>query len=247
MFPIAWITLRRITEKAVLVQFGILALVLAYVALGLDVIVLNDANGTEQSGLMVASLFLTAFTVFWTTIEIPREMHRKEVQVYLSKPVSRIEYLLGKFFGMAGMIIGGELLLLIVFAGCLMIKGQRPSMWFGFTAARTALFLVLLNALCTAVSVALAEVPAMVLVGIVGALGTMACVLPVIAWSGFDRITTAALTSVYFLVPDLLHYRWDPSDGHLMKYLAGLLAYTAGWSTLFMLGGHFVLRQRDLG
>ena len=39
MLQIAWITLRRIAEKAVLVQFGILALVLMYVGLGLDAII----------------------------------------------------------------------------------------------------------------------------------------------------------------------------------------------------------------
>jgi hypothetical protein len=129
MFSIAWITLLRITERAILIQFCVLALVLAYVALGLDAIVLNDAAGTEQSGVMVTAVFLAAFTFFWTTIEIPREVSRKEVQIYLSKPVTRLDYLLGKIMGMSGMTLGGEIMLMGIFSLCLLIKRQPPSSW----------------------------------------------------------------------------------------------------------------------
>src|SRR5438045_2684176 len=136
MIEIAWITLRRITEKAVLVQFGILALVLIYVGLGLESIILTDSAGSEQSGLGVIGLFLTAFTIFWSTIEIPRELHRKEVQVYLSKPVTRLQYLLGKYAGMTAMVLAGESFLLVVFAVCVIIKGNWPTPAFYFGAAR---------------------------------------------------------------------------------------------------------------
>src|SRR5262245_4335039 len=130
MRPIAWITLRRIAEKSILVQFGILALVLIYVGLGLESIVMLDDVGSENSGLTVTWVFLSAFTVFWSTMEIPREIDRKEVHVYLAKPIGRLRYLIGKFIGMSSMILVGGAILLAVFTLCLRIKGHWPSAGF---------------------------------------------------------------------------------------------------------------------
>jgi ABC-type transport system involved in multi-copper enzyme maturation permease subunit len=246
MFSIAWITLLRITERAILIQFGVLALVLAYVALGLDTIVLNDAAGTEQSGVMVAWLFLMAFTLFWTTIEIPREVNRKEVQIYLSKPVTRLSYLLGKSLGMAGMTLGGEIILMGVFSLCLLIKGQHPSAWLAFACGRMALFLVLLNALCCCASIAVGEVPGMVLVATICIIGLAVCALPVIAWAGFYPPKSMLIEGLHYLVPDLLHYRWEPKEGARLMTLLHLAIYTAGWSIILLVAAREIMVRKDL-
>jgi hypothetical protein len=50
----------------------------------------------------------------------------------------------------------------------------------------------------------------------------------------------------YYVVPNLLHYRWEPTDGGLFIYLLPLAAYTAGWVTILILitWGFFV--RKDL-
>jgi ABC-type transport system involved in multi-copper enzyme maturation permease subunit len=234
MFQIAWITLRRITEKSILVQFGILALVLIYVGLGLDSIIMTESVSSEQSGLGVGWLFLSIFTIFWSSVEIPREIDRKEVHVYLAKPITRFRYLLGKYFGMTGMVIAAEFFLMLVFTICLLIKKQPPSSGFYSGAARMALFLALLNAVCVAASMLLSEVKAMVTVLIVMAVGLLAVVLIVLAWSAYDPMPAALLAGAYHLLPDLLHYRWEPASG-LGGYLGLLTMYTVGWSTICLL------------
>jgi ABC-type transport system involved in multi-copper enzyme maturation permease subunit len=246
MLSIAWITLLRITERAILIQFAVLALVLAYVALGLDAIVLNDAAGTEQSGVMVAWLFLTAFSLFWTSIEIPREVSRKEVQIYLSKPVTRLNYLLGKVLGMACMTLGGEIILLGVFCLCLLMKGHPPSAWVAFSAGRMALFLILVNALCCCASVALGEVPGMVSVAAIGLVGLAICAVPVIAWAGFSRPYAMVIEAAHYLVPDLLHFRWESKEGERLALLRELALYTAGWSIVLLVTGREIMVRRDL-
>jgi Cu-processing system permease protein len=247
MLQIAWITLRRITERAVLVQFGVLGLVLVYVGLGLESIVMTDPAGTEASGLNVVALFLTVFTVFWCTIEIPREVARKEALVYLAKPLSRFRYLLGKYMGMTGMVLAGEVLLLAVFAACLLIKGRPPGMGFLFGAVRIALFLALLNGVCTVASVVLAEVPAMVLVLIVAGLASMAFALSVLAWSAYDSTTAGLYMSGYYLLPNLLHYRWQPVQGPMMTYAGMLAVYTAGWVGVCLVIAWGIFSRQDLG
>ncbi len=244
MFPIAWITLRRITEKSILIQFGILALVLIYVGLGLESIIMVDV-ATEQSGLNVGWLFLTVFTVFWSSVEIPREIDRKEVHVYLAKPITRLRYLLGKFLGMSGMVVTGEAVLMLIFAGCFLIKGQTPSISFWTGAARVGMFLILLNAICVACSMLLSEVKAMVAVLFILAAGGMAVALIVLAWAAYNPLPAAGLALVYHLIPDLLHYRWEIT-ADAPAYLGLLAAYTAGWSTLCLLIAWWFFEHMDL-
>ncbi len=244
MFPIAWITLRRITEKSILVQFGILSLVLIYIGLGLESVILLDV-GTEQSGLNVGCLFLTAFTVFWSSVEIPREIDRKEVHVYLAKPISRLRYLLGKFIGMSGMVVGGEIALMLIFASCFFIRGGAPSYAFWPSVAKIALFLILLNAICVACSMLMSEVSAMVAVLIILGVGAMALVLSVLAWTAYNPLPAVGLSVAYHLIPDLFHYRWDPAHDAL-PYLGALSAYTLGWSTLFLLIAWWFFEHMDL-
>lgn len=246
MFAIAWITLRRVAEKAVLIQLGILTLVLLYVALGLQAIVLNDAAGTEQGGIFVTLTFLTAFTIFWTTLEIPREISRKEAQLYLSKPITRLQYVLGKFLGMAGMIVGSEIALLGFFAAVLFLKGQRPTGWFFFAAARTALLLTFLNAVCTTASIAFSEIRAIVAVAIFMIVSGFMFILPVLAWCTLDKGPLMAFGSGYYVFPDLLHFRWEPATGHLPAFLFELLLYAVGWMTLILALANVIMARRDL-
>lgn len=247
MRAIAWITLRRITERAVLVQFGILALVLIYIGLGLESIVLSDEASVQGSGLAVTALFLSAFTIFWCTIEIPREAARKEAQVYLAKPLSRLRYVLGKYAGMTGMVVAGEALLLAVFCACLLIRGRPPGGEFLFGAVRIALFLALLNSICVAASIALAEVPAMVTVLAVAGASSMVFALAVLAWAAYDPLSAALYSTAYHLLPNLLHYRWDPIAGSPYAYAAALAVYTAGWSMVCLLIGWALFVRKDLG
>jgi len=245
MLEIAWITLRRITEKSILAQFGILALVLIYVGLGLDSIIMTDGAGSEQSGLGVAWLFLSIFTVFWSSVEIPREIDRKEVHVYLAKPISRFRYLLGKYIGMTGMVIAAEVFLMLVFCACLLIKGRPPSAEFFSGAARMALFLALLNAICTVASMLLNEVKAMIAVLIIVAASVMIVLVAVLAWCAYDPLPGTTLAVAYHLLPDMVHYRWEPA-APLAPYLGLLTIYTAGWSTICLLIAWRFFERMDL-
>lgn len=48
------------------------------------------------------------------------------------------------------------------------------------------------------------------------------------------------------LLPDLVHYRWEPEKGRLLPYLGGLFVYTTGWTILILTAATRVLIRRDL-
>jgi ABC-type transport system involved in multi-copper enzyme maturation permease subunit len=184
--------------------------------------------------------------VFWSSVEIPREIDRKEVHVYLAKPITRMRYLLGKYLGMTGMVLAAEVFLMLVFTGCLVIKGRPPTSVFWSGAARMALFLTLLNAVCVAASMLLSEVKAMVTVLTIMAAAGLMFTLAVLAWSSYDTMPAMLFSGAYHLLPDLLHYRWDPAAGQLLPYLASLLGYTIGWSTLCLIIAAALFERMDL-
>jgi hypothetical protein len=112
-------------------------------------------------------------------------------------------------------------------------------------AVRVGLFLVLLNAICTAASLLLSEIPAMIAVFILLGVALLACCVPVLAWSSFDRGPAMGMMAGYYLTPDMLFYRVVPPTG-AGGYLGLLLGYTLGWALLYLLFGWLVFRHMDM-
>jgi Cu-processing system permease protein len=248
MLPIAWITFRRITERSVLMQFGVLALVLVLIGLDLDLTAAKHESAVE-SGLTTVWIFLGFFTLFWTCIEIPREIARQEVNIYLSKPLSRARYIAGKFLGMAGLVLGVQAMLLTVFFLCLLTRPGHvlPSHSAMVASAQTALFLVLLCALCVPISLLLAGLPSLVAVLLIIAAGYGAFGLAVAADTDFFPANALLYDLAYYVVPNMLHYRWPATvTPDTTGYLASLAGYTLGWVVISLIVAHATISRRDL-
>lgn len=86
--------LHAVVIMASLVVFGTLAM--AQLSLDQEVRVVHDL------GLVVVSLFAVIVSVFLGSSLMFKEMERKTLYVILPKPIHRYEFLLGKFFGIAG-------------------------------------------------------------------------------------------------------------------------------------------------
>ncbi len=248
MLPIAWITFRRITERSVLMQFGVLALVLVLIGLDLDLTAAKNEVAVE-SGLNTIWIFLGFFTLFWTCIEIPREIARQEVNIYLSKPLSRARYIAGKFLGMAGLVLGVQAMLLTVFFLCLLTRPGHLPMPQGamIASAQTALFLLLLCGICVPISLLLAGLPSLVGVLLIIGAGYCAFGLAVAARTDFFPINATLYNIAYHVIPNMLHYRW-PASGTTdpQGYLASLAGYTLGWVILSLIVAHATIARRDL-
>jgi ABC-type transport system involved in multi-copper enzyme maturation permease subunit len=66
------------------------------VTIGDQVLIIKDF------GLMAISLFSVGFVVFSAAALLAKELNRKTIFNVLSKPVSRLEFILGKYLGMLG-------------------------------------------------------------------------------------------------------------------------------------------------
>lgn len=108
------------------ILYGILAFALLFlistiffgsISLGEDIRVIKDF------GLAGIYIFSIIITIFLGTSLIQKELEKKTIYIILSKPVSTLEFLLGKFFGLLASIKLNVILMTAVYLAIVAIKG----------------------------------------------------------------------------------------------------------------------------
>ncbi|MDD5748793.1 MAG: ABC transporter permease subunit [Actinomycetota bacterium] len=94
------------------------------------------ASFLRDISLSLSSIFGVILALILSVNQISQEMEKRTIYNVLSKPVSRLEYFLGKYFGILATII---VILLIMFAEVLVLIFVRigvftPILWQGFLA-----------------------------------------------------------------------------------------------------------------
>ncbi len=69
-------------------------------------------------------LFAVVIAIVATALLIPKDMEDRTLYTILAKPVPRIDYLLGKYFGVLTLILAGLILMDIAFSGVLYVRQQ---------------------------------------------------------------------------------------------------------------------------
>jgi len=129
-----------IRDRILLLIIVFAVIVLAATLLAASVSLGQELRVIESFGLTALLLFLVIITIFLGTQLVFREIERKTIYLSLTKPISREEFYLGKFFGLAatvavaGVIIGAALI------GLLLAKHQAVALP---ALALTVLFCIL--------------------------------------------------------------------------------------------------------
>lgn len=112
------------------------------VSLGQDIRVIQDF------GLTAMLVFLLIITLFIGTQLVYREVERKTVYLVLTKPISREEFYLGKFFGLALTILVAAAIMAVMLLGLLAWKTKT----FEAASVLAIVFIILEAWLLTALS-----------------------------------------------------------------------------------------------
>jgi len=72
---------------------------------------------TVNFSLFAAQIVLIATAIFFGSLSITRDMEKKIITTLITRPVSRAQYVLGKFFGMAFIMIAAVVLLGCILSG----------------------------------------------------------------------------------------------------------------------------------
>jgi Cu-processing system permease protein len=131
---------RRDRVLFVLLGFAVLLVVAS--------LLMGQLSPFDQSKILL-DLSLTSITLIGTLISIflgvtlvSREIERRTVFVLIAKPVSRVEFILGKFFGLAATLATATALMSVIVIATLLLRGLSVS-----TALLQSLFLLYLELL----------------------------------------------------------------------------------------------------
>ena len=111
MLAIFNLTIRRLKEPATVILF-LIGCIFAFFVNGTDVFELSSIHSATsesvlgRNNVLLGTVLLCGMgllvTVFNAASEIPRDISSRMIAILLSKPVSRLEYVSGKFLGALG-------------------------------------------------------------------------------------------------------------------------------------------------
>lgn len=228
---------------------------------GLAVVALSPLLPTFELGaraqflrdisLSLISLFGVVLAVILSVSQIPGEVERRTIYNILSKPVSRLQYMAGKYLGILAalaailFIMGLEILLLIY----IRLHVFTPIVFEGVFAvflesALIAAFCLALSTFATVPVNAFASVLFYVLCHVKTGFLNQALV------EGTSGVVRVFAWGFYYLIPNLENFNLSLKVGYGGGASAAVMLRIAGYAGLFiavfLMVGYLVFRQKDL-
>ncbi len=245
-----WNGFREARRNRVTVVVGVFAaVVLLSSTLVTEVTVNTFDRVLTDFGLGMMSLILVFLTVFLSSGLLSREIERRTIFLMVSKPVSRMQFLLAKLTGT--MLTLGVLLvaMTLIFLSQLALFGASitstqlvaaAGLWFEL--------LVISSAGIFSSSFAGPAVPAFPTTGLYFA-GHLAGDLYTIASRSESSAVQAVGKAVYYLLPNLERVNFRPQATYALavdlgSFLSGT-GYTLAWAAVFTAMAIFIFERRD--
>lgn len=250
MFAITSLTLKRMREPAFFIFLGI-AMILAFVFSGLDPIAqqLNAESifaqvveaDRSKCPLLSAAFVMFAVSAFFGgflgAAEIPRDISSDLILILLSKPIRKLNYMLGKYFGM--LIICVSLYaasLLVIFAAHWIQTGEFYSLMLMFKQLYMVLAFLPFCGMIIMISCFTGELAAMVISFIYLLFSLSFSFLPIAVAmlpKGAAGYAGAAGFILYYFFPNFIFYFQDFKMFGLVFFM--LLIYSFSLSIIFLL------------
>ncbi|MBI5629370.1 MAG: ABC transporter permease subunit [Elusimicrobia bacterium] len=197
-------------------------------------------------GLSFIELMALAGAAYGAATIILREMETKTIYLILTRPVSRGQYLLGRFIGLLLSILASMLLMAAAHLSLLFVKGWE---WqWGYFLALWGSFLKVSLAAALTTFMALFSSSALTALCISAILWSLGHFLPeirfMIAW-GSARAAMVPLTILSYVIPNLqlLNYRDHLGSGQQAFFVP--LAYAAAYAGVWLGLACLYLRKKE--
>ncbi|MDD2709667.1 MAG: ABC transporter permease subunit [Verrucomicrobiae bacterium] len=208
-----------------------------------------NMEGTEKDirlGLALVHTFVCLVIILSGTTEIPRDLANRNVQFFLSKPLSRGGYLFGKFLGI--FLFGA--ILFVAYVSSFFLGNFWNSSWDGkcflICFLQLGLLLGTLSAILVGISVLVPEVAATVFGMSFYFASFMVFILPAMIKMFFPKLLQPVFAIGYFILPNWQHYLWSLDKVPLGSFFAVLILYNLSYCCACLLVADFCFRKRDL-
>ncbi len=224
----------------VLIGAGVLLSTLTYV---------ESARMLQSVGLAAIRLFGAAIAIFIGIGLIHREVERRTIYTILSKPISRAEFLLGKYLGLVATIWLQVAIMGAAFAAVSLLTGAPLTSQLGMALVLAAAELALVVAFATLFSCFTTPMLAALFTTGLYAVGHLSRDLRDLGAQSDVASVRLFSTGLYHVLPDLESFNVTTQALHALPLpgseVAFALLYGAGYSALLLMLAVVVFQRRD--
>lgn len=241
---------REALRNRVTVVFGVFAVVLILLTtLVLNTTVYTLDRAVTDFGLGVMSLLLVGLAIFLSVGMLSREIEKRTVFLVMSRPISRTQFVVGRYLGIVVTLTSLLLAMTVVYYLQVLLFGVAPTSAMAASLVALWVELCLLSAAGLLLSASAGQlVAALALIGTY-LIGHLAPDLYALSQRPGAPLLAGLCRVLYAVVPNLdrLDYRveaaWAASiDG--VEFMSSL-ATGAAWTVVFLLAAAWVFSRRD--
>lgn len=265
LWPIAMITFKEGIRNRSIYGISLLALLMLVANFIIADMVSQDVGKVTVDIALSAVSFSGLLLVLFVGINLmAKDLDRKTIYMVLAKPISRSQYLIGKFIGVALLIIAC-LCVLSSFAvvSILLIKLGHPKYFLhfswpvvGLSLLFTTLMLILVSALsflfASFTSTSFLTFILTIISYIIGmSLNDVKALVeaPQAVGITVSPITVKIVQAAYYIFPNLSFFDIKTQAAHGLtvpaSYIIGIVAYSAVYSSLALALACFIFRKRE--
>jgi ABC-type transport system involved in multi-copper enzyme maturation permease subunit len=222
---------------------------LAYIAFAPDAGVLEDANVVvERGALMITTLAILA-VLFLGGTEIALELQDRTAMFWMSHPIARWRYVMGKILGSC--VVGWSLLVVLGAASTVMFlsRGIIPGGAFYVTLGTNVPRVLLLSALLTFLSTSMSYMQATFVGGVICLMGYATYAMPIyIRLMGFTP-GSGLFWLIYYLIPNWEHFSYSLDFGVAavgMSFWVYLGMYSLAYAVFFSILAILAFQWKDI-
>jgi Cu-processing system permease protein len=250
-------TLREAGRNRIFMGLAVIALLLIVLSMVLSELALTDqkARLVQDFGLFFVPLLGELTAVILGVVLLHKEIEKKTLYAILPKPIRRGEFLLGKFLGLAVLLLGQEVLLALCWMAVLLLRGGEvtpeviAALGLGYveillaTAIATffsALSTPILSGVFTTGLLIAGRISYVVKDLMAGSSGVFA---EVPAMRAFGKVLVTVVPDLStFNIADEILLGWSLD----VPYLLAAVGYGLAWTVVFVVFGLLAFERRDL-
>ena len=250
LMVVAGNTFRETIRDKILYNLVLFAVLLIGTSVLLGTLTIGEqARIVNDLGLAAINLVAVIIAIFAGIGLVTKEIERRTVYTILARPITRVQFVLGKYMGLGLIVIVNITIMFVMFLGTILLTGN---------AIHGSLFqaveLILVEALLV-MAIALffstfssSTLSATMTLGLF-VIGHLTSDLKDIAGKSQSLFTEAALTALYYICPNLemLNIKGQAASGLLVAagYQATATVYGLLYAGLLLTGACLIFQRRD--
>jgi len=250
LMVVAGNTFRETIRDKILYNLVLFAVLLIGTSVLLGTLTIGEqARIVNDLGLAAINLVAVIIAIFVGIGLVTKEIERRTVYTILARPITRVQFVLGKYMGLGLIVIVNIAIMFVMFLGTILLTGNviHGSLFQAVELILVETLLVMAMALFFS-TFSSSTLSATMTLGLFG-IGHLTSDLKGIAEKSQSQFTEAALTALYYICPNLemLNIKGQAASGLLVAagYQATATVYGLLYAGLLLTGACFIFQRRD--